>query len=372
VLLAALAGAPTQAGDSDASEILIGQSAALSGANARNGLFYSNGARLYFDAVNRAGGIFGRRLRLISMDDRGWPRLAQANTRKLIVDGGVIALFGYTGATSSKAALPMANQAGVPFFGPRSGIHGQGSYAGNRMLFTVRASQRDELSFLVAQLTAIGLRRLAIIHADDEAGHASIALAAQLLQASGGSLVAGVPMARSQTFGADAEEAADSLLRHRPDAVLIGSDAQSGAAVIHELRRRGYVGPFYGLSHLGPVSFRELLGEDSAGVAVAQTVPFPWRASSAIAAEYRKLAERHGDAVTFVGLEGFLAAKVLCEGLRRAGPQPTRQKLVLALESINDGNYDVGNFSLNFSAANHHGSRYVDMSAISRDGSFLN
>lgn len=353
-------------------EILIGQSVSLTGANARNGRLYSEGAQLHFDAINRAGGILGRRLRLIRLDDHGRPQLARANTRRLVEGGsGIIALFGYSGPLTSKASLPLARAAGVPFFAPRWSSHALLSPADSRILFTLRASRRDELRFLIGRLAAVGLRRITMVHGEDDAGARDVALAAHLLHEAGGRLLAGIELDR-QTSIAEAEEAAAAIMRHRPDAVLLSGDAVSGAAVIRALRQRHYPGPFYGLSHLGPVSFKEMLGEDGPGVALLQTVPFPWHARSAIAVEYRRMAEARGRTPTFIGLEGYLAAKVLCEGLRRAGPQPTRDKLVLALESINEGNYDAGDFPLNFSAASHHGSSYLDMSTISHTGGFLN
>lgn len=371
LLLALLAAALSRHAVAAGDDILIGQSASLSGFNARTGMLYSEGAQLHFDAVNDAGGIFGRRLRVTRLDDRGRPQQARANTRRLIEGGSIVALFGYSGPLTSKASLPLARAAGVPFFAPRWSSHSLLSPADSRILFTLRASRREELRFLARRLTAAGLRRVALVHGGDDAGAHDVALAAQLLHEAGGLLLAGVALER-RAQDEDATETADAVMRHRPDAVLLSGDVVTSAALVRALRRRQYPGLFYGLSHLGPVAFREMLGEDGDGVALLQTVPFPWQARSALAVEYRRIAESRGSAPSFTGLEGYLAAKVLCEGLRRAGPDPTPEKLVRALESINEGNYDAGDFRLNFSAANHHGSSYLDMSAISRAGGFLN
>lgn len=353
-------------------DILIGQSASLSGTPSRNGLLYSEGGRLYFDEVNRRGGILGRRLRLLRLDDRGRPQLALANTRTLLEQQQLIALFGYSGPATSRASLPLAGEAGIPFFAPRSGSYLLQQHAANRMLFTVRANRREEFGFLVSHFASVGMRRVVILHADDSIGDRDVTLITQLLHQSGGQLVAGIPVGRLQSFRTETDETAEAIIQLQPDAVVISGDAAAGAAVIRELRHRRYPIPSYGLSHLGALSFKEMLGKHGVGVALMQTVPFPWQARNALAAEYRKTAEAQGQTPSFVGLEGYLAAKVLCEGLRRAGQRPTREKLVLALESINDSNYDVGGFSLNFSAGSHHGSRYVDISTISSTGEFLN
>lgn len=363
--------APSHAGDAGTQEILLGQSLSLSGRWSRNATLYRQGALLYFDDINAAGGIHGRRIRLLTLDDRSNSQLVRSNTAQLIAAGKILALFGYSGTAPSLAALPLAMRAGVPFFAPRAGsplLHKRGG----RMLFTVRAGHRRELDFLLRQIAGMGLDRVALLHPDDAQGYADVSLAAELLYLYGGNLVAGVPSAGpfAETF--ELEEIADALLRSAPKAILINGDVVSSAAIIRTLRARRYAGVMYAMSQAGGKALAEQLGEMGKGVAVTQTVPFPWRGSARIAVEYREAAKAAGGLPSFVGLEGYIAAKVLCEGLRRSGRQPTREKLVQALESINDRNYDVGGFSINFSASSHDGSQYVDTSAISHSGAFVN
>jgi ABC-type branched-subunit amino acid transport system substrate-binding protein len=113
------------------------------------------------------------------------------------------------------------------------------------------------------------------------------------------------------------------------------------------------------------------LGADGRGVGISQVVPFPWNAGVPVVREYQKLvqAKTGKEAYSFTSLEGFIAAKVMVEGLKRAGREPTRERLVAALETMND--YDVGGFTVTYTPTDHTGSRFVELTAIGKDGSFV-
>ena len=138
------------------------------------------------------------------------------------------------------------------------------------------------------------------------------------------------------------------------------------------MRKSGYLGQFYNVSFVGSKALSDSLGKEGPGVVISQVVPFPWHAATPIVAEYQKVMKKYGiNDLNFSSLEGFVAAKVFTEGLRRAGRDLTRDKLVRSLETINPASFDVGGFNVTFSATNHNGSKYVDMTAIVKDGKFL-
>ncbi len=121
---------------------------------------------------------------------------------------------------------------------------------------------------------------------------------------------------------------------------------------------------------MGTQSTIQALGPDGVGVVVTSVVPFPWSQSLPVAREYRELLKKTGmqETVSFIGLEVFINAKVLVEGLRRAGKDPTRPRFIQALESLRQ--FDVGGFEVNFGKGVRQGSRFVDLTIIGAGGKF--
>ena len=139
----------------DANSITLGQSAALSGPAQELGIEMRLGAQTYFNQINQAGGVFGRQIKLVSLDDGYEPERASANTKKLIGDDKVFALFGYVGTPTSNAALPIFTEARVPFFGAFTGAESLRN-PHNRYIFNVRASYFDETEKIIEQITSVG------------------------------------------------------------------------------------------------------------------------------------------------------------------------------------------------------------------------
>lgn len=350
-------------------QILLGQSATFSGTTAQLGIQFSLGAKVYLDKINAKGGVFGRRIEIRALDDQYDPDLALKNTVQLIEKDRVFGLFGYVGSPTSKAVIPLVSKAKIPFFAPMSG-NGSLRTPFNRLIFNVRASHRDEIEFLLTQLMTMGLKKLAVFYQDDAYGRTGLAGIEEKLREKGGQLLIATPIQRNST---DVSQAADAIMPLRPDAVLLVTTYNSGAALIKSLRAKSYRGQFYSMSFIGSQALLNTLGTEGAGVVISQIVPFPWQASRPIVGEYQKAFTQSGiQSLDFSSLEGFIAAKVLVEGLRRAGRNLTREKFIRALETIQHDNYDMGGFGIQFSATNHEGSKFIDMTAISRDGKFLN
>lgn len=350
-------------------QILLGQSAAFTGPTAQLGIQFSLGAKVYLDKINSKGGVYGRRIEIRALDDQYDPDLALKNTVQLIEKDRVFGLFGYVGSPTSKAVIPLVSKAKIPFFAPMSG-NGSLRTPFNRLIFNIRASHRDEIEFLLTQLMTMGLKNLAVFYQDDAYGRTGLAGIEEKLREKGGRLLVATPVQKNST---DVSEAVAAILPLRPDAVLLVSTYNSSAALIKALRAQSYRGQFYSMSFIGSQALLSTLGTEGAGVVISQIVPFPWQVSRPVVGEYQKAFAQSGiQTLDFSSLEGFIAAKVLVEGLRRAGLNPTREKFIRALETIRHDNYDVGGFGIQFSATNHEGSKFIDMTAISRDGKFLN
>lgn len=349
-------------------KILLGQSAAFSGPAAQLGIQLNAGAKAYFDQVNEQGGIFGRKIEIITADDKYEADLAAANTKKLIEENKVFALFGYVGTPTSNAALPIFSKAKVPFFAPFSGAQSLREPF-NREVFNIRAGYFDETEYLVQKLVNTGLKNIAVFYQNDAYGQAGLAGVERAAKKMNVTLVERVTVERNSV---DVKAAVDKVLPKRPDAIIQISAYSSCAAYIKAMRKSGYLGQFYNVSFVGSQALSDTLGKDGPGVVISQVVPFPWHVPTPIVAEYQKTMKKAGiKDYNFSSLEGFVAAKVFTEGLRRAGRDLTRDKLLRSLETINPASFDNGGFDLTFSPTNHNGSKYVDMTAIIKDGKFL-
>lgn len=348
--------------------ILLGQSAAFSGPAAQLGIQLHSGAKIYFDSINQQGGIFGRKVEIVTADDKYEPALAAENTRHLIQGENVFALFGYVGTPTSNAAMPIFTGARVPFFAPFSGAQSLREPF-NRYIFNIRAGYFEETEHLVDQLVRLGIKNIAVFYQNDAYGQTGLDGVQRALKKRNIPLVATATVERNSV---DVANAVSKLLPKRPDAIIQVTAYASSAAFIKQMHKSGYTGQFQNVSFVGSQALASALGTDGPGVGISQVVPFPWRQSTAIVAEYTKALKKAGvtDA-NFSSLEGYIAAKVFAEGLRRAGPDLTRDRLITALETVNLASYDIG-FPVNFSPTNHNGSTFVDMTVITKNEKFLN
>lgn len=343
--------------------ILLGQSAAFTGAAAQLGIQFHAGAKLYFDQVNAQGGVNQQRLEIAQLDDGYEPDRCAENTAKLINDD-VFALFGYIGTPTSVAALPLATTAQVPFIAPFTGAMGL-RQPFNRMAFHLRASYNDETALIVRNLTNLGINRVAVFYQNDAYGRAGLdgvklALAERKLEP--------VATATVERNTVDVAQAVSVLNAAKPQAVVQISAYKSCAAYIRAARAAGYGGTFYNVSFVGTQALADELGKDGAGVVISQVVPTPYRTTQPVTREFLEAVKKGGNTVqpNFSTMEGYLAAKLFTEGLRRAGARPTRQSFITGMESI--GETSLGGFSVSLSATDHVASSFVELSMLSGDG----
>jgi len=358
----ALVGAPSLRAQSG-NRLVLGQSAAFTGAAAQLGIQFHAGAKLFFDQLNAQGGVNQTRIEIRQLDDGYEPDRCAENTRRLLADD-VFSLFGYIGTPTSVVALPLATQAEVPFFAPFTGAMSLREPF-NRMAFHLRASYNDETELIVRQLTNLGLKRIAVFHQNDAYGRAG--LDGTVLALSKRSLTP-VATATVERNSVDVAQAVATINAARPDAVVQISAYASCAAYIKAARLAGFGGTFYNVSFVGTQALADALGKEGAGVAISQVVPSPYSSSRPITREFLAAITQGGNQVqpNYSSLEGFMAAKLLTEGLRRAGNRITRDTLINGLESIR--NYSMGGFNVSFSPTNHVASGFAELSMIASDG----
>jgi ABC-type branched-subunit amino acid transport system substrate-binding protein len=344
-------------------KLVLGQSAAFSGPAAQLGVQLNKGAKIYFDQVNANGGVNGQDIELRILDDGYEPDRCKANTERFIKDD-VFALFGYVGTPTSLAALPLVNEAKIPFFGPFTGAEALRDPF-SRYVFHLRGSYYDETALIVKQLTTLGLNKIAVFYQNDAYGKAGLEGVNRALKALKLEPVATGTVERNTV---DVAKSVSDIVSKQPNAVVQISAYKSCAAFIREARKAGYGGTFFNVSFVGTQALADELGREGHGIMVSQVMPFPFSTTTPISREYLEAVKKAGGDATanYSSIEGYLAAKVLTEGLRRAGKAPSRDQLIAGLESISNSSF--GGFNVNFGPRNHVASKFVDLSMITEDG----
>lgn len=344
-------------------QIRIGQTAGITGAVAASVQEASDGAILLFDAVNAKGGVNGQKIELLRLDDKFDPKLAVENAKKL-ADQGVVALFLNRGTPHTQGIMPVLAEKGLPLIGPSTGamvLH----EPVHPWVFNVRATYQREAERVIQHLSLIGLDRIAIVQVDDSFGADAVQGALKGLKAVGKQAVA------HEKYNRDKPDFGPIIPK------VVAADAQavlyvgSGTAVVDgmkALRAAGSRAQLVTLSNNASAGFVKSLGEHARGTIVSQVFPYERAVAAPIVKEASDLAKAKGVELTPAMLEGYTAAKVLVEGLRRAGKDPSREGLKKALESFKK--VDLGGLELSYGPNDHSGLDYADLSIVSADGRF--
>lgn len=344
----------------DADTITLAQSGALTGPLAELNKDYLSGATLYFDQMNARGGINGRRIRLLIVDDAYDPAQAADNVRKLVNGGQVFAFFGCFGTGPSQQAIPIASSARIPFFAPYTGADALRQHT--PYVFHLRASYGQEIEKMVEHLANLGVTSIGVVRHADPFGQAGLDAATRALEKRGLTPAVVAPIASS---GADAAETARKIAAANPAAVILVTAGNSSAAFLRALQQTDRHPMLYGLSVISSKQLIRELGDKAHGLVIAQVVPTPFRVDHPIVREYRQAADKAALAYSHTSLEGYIAARTFTEGLRRAGKDLTRERLVAALEEMKD--LDLGGVRVGFSPRRHVGMDFVDLTVVSRD-----
>jgi len=343
-----------------ATKVVFGQSAPLSGANAELGNDIRNGALAYFARVNAAGGVHGRKIELLTIDDANQVPRAEANTKKLVEEDGVFALFGYASATLSRPALPIVAKHGVPFLAPFTGADPMRVF--DKHVYNMRGSYADELEKVVDHFVPLGVKRFSIVYYDDVIGRENHTAVARALKAR--NLEAVSVASFKDRAKPDIEAGVKSVAAGTPDVVILTTLYKASSDFIKLARKSGLPAQMASNSFPGASPLAKELGKDGAGVIVATVVPPPTKRSLPIVQEYQAAIEKQlgKKEHSFTSLESYIGAKVAVEALRRAGPKLTRESFMRALDSMSS--FDTGGYVVGFSPANHNGSSFVELTVI--------
>jgi ABC-type branched-subunit amino acid transport system substrate-binding protein len=342
-----------------ADTIRLGMTNAQSGPAAGLGNGMRAGAQAYFTRINAEGGVHGRSIALIIKDDGYEPARSAANTETLIETDKVFALLGYVGTPTSRAAVPVALRAQVPYLFPFTGAEFLRTPV-KPWVFNIRASYFDETEEMVERMTAdLGIEKIALLLQDDSFGETVKSGLVGALHKRGMQLHT---EARIQRNSLDVNVAVATLLPKQPEAIFFVGTYQQLAAAIAQAKALGSTARFFTVSFIGTENFIAAAGSNGDGVYITQVMPSPHDTSRAIVRSY--LADIAPGDVGYTSLEGYIGAAVFGAALHNAGPQPTRFKLAKALEVLN---IDVGGFKVAFSQNDHQGSDAVFLIEV-RDG----
>jgi ABC-type branched-subunit amino acid transport system substrate-binding protein len=346
------------------SQILVGQTAGFTGLAASGVKEITEGAKLWIDATNAKGGVNGQKIELVSMDDRFDPGLAASNARELIEDRNVVALFLNRGTPHTEAILPLLEKHRVPLIAPSTGamvLH----EPVKKYVFNVRAPYQREAEKAVTHLRALGITRIAVVYADDSFGQDGLEGAGKGFYRAG---FAPTVTIKADRVRPDYKTIVQSLEKSGAQAVVW---IASGTAVVEGIKTLRTAQPgmqVVTLSNNASAGFVKGLGEAGTGVMVTQVFPSERAVAYPMVREAAALAREKKLELSPSMLEGFAAAKVLVEALRRAGPSPTRAKVEAALEGLQK--FDLGGLEISYAPDDHTGMEFADLSIIGTDGKF--
>ena len=364
--LMVFAGAQAMAGDKGVTptEIRLGASAVLSGPLGAQTKEYGVGSRLYFDAVNAEGGVHGRKISYTTLDDGFDVKRAVDNTRKLIEEDGVFMIFHSTGTAQTGAILPLLQETRTIAFGPVTGASAFREKV-NPYLFHVRASYANEARRIISQLKQTGISRIAVFYLDDGLGKT---LQAELRLAASAENMSFVAEIKGDPAKPDFKAAAATTEQAKPQAVIVATAGANFPNYIKAVQQTGAKPGFYGFSVASVDVINRELKQDARGIVLTQIMPSLRNTTIPAVAEYLKLLrEKSPDARPSASqFEGFIHAKLLVEGLRRAGRPLSTDSFIKAMEGA--GDISFGRFAAKYSPQSHNGSTYVEMAIIDNEG----
>ena len=369
VLLLVLLIAEIRAEESGISDqrILFGQSAAFSGPAKELGKNMRIGIEAAFQEANTQGGVHGRQLILLSLDDAYEPEAAIANTQRLIEKEGVFALIGAVGTPTSRSATPIAEDAGVPYIAPFTGAAFLRESKWQNVI-NLRASYNQETEAMVARLTTdLGIERIAVMYQDDSFGRAGYRGVRQALERRSMEPVTIGVYPRNTTA---VKTGLLNLHSANPDAVILIGAYQPVATLIAWARHTGLDPVFMTISFVGSNALAKELGRAGAGVFVTQVVPFPTNDIPRVGIAYRRALATYAPEATpgFVSYEGYLAGRLAIAALERCGREVDRAGFLKSLRSTDT--IDLDGFELLYGENDNQGSDAVFLTVIGTDGSY--
>lgn len=348
-----------------AAQVVVGQVAPLSGLEAAQGRAYALGMQLYFNQVNRSGGINGHTFALARRDDNGRPEETVSATRALLAEDRPMVLAGFFGSRNISELLStgMLEKERIALVGYRTTeLRPQ-----NAQLYNVRATLRDELHKLTDHLATVGITRLGLFYEDGPGTPALLEAAAEAATRAHATIEtrASYPAGTARTA-----QAVDQFVKTPPQAILMVASGAAAAAFIEQYRSAGGGAQLFAHSGADIEQLSKRLSEEQMqGVAIAQVTPNPYRISTRVGKEFNDIIAKAPALevpVSYSMIEGFITAKVIAEAVRRQGARPTREGTQHALDAMDS--YDAGGYLVGFRPNQHNGSHFVELSIVSSAG----
>ena len=314
---------------------LLAQSLPLKGPSGHIGERFALGIDTVLRDLNNRGGIAGRPVKIWRIDDGYEPENTLRNSRLFAAEPEVLALFGFFGTPTSKAALPIAKKAGLTLVAPLTGASSLRA-KGQIGVLHFRASYAEEARRIVDHLVNDGFVRIAVAYQDDAYGKDVLASTLEALKTHNLSSVSTAALPRNST---ETTQAADTLVKSKPDALIVISLSKTMASLVNNLHRNNSRPQLMTISPTGTKAlFRDLPQAAAFGVGVTQVVPFPWDARHPDVASYQRLLRQQQQDVEvevdfdFYSLEGFMAARWLVQAMETVAPEITRDRLMNELK----------------------------------------
>ena len=344
-------------------EILIGHDVDLTGTIAVRMKPLVHAADAYIEKVNKAGGVHGRKITIVRTDSVNKPDKTKTNLKTLVEEKKVFAMWGISGTGNVSAALPYLEERKVPLIGSTSGA--EVFYAKTHpMLINLKASYGEEIRRMANHLKDTYTRRIGFIYLDNGFGREALK-SAQAAAKEFDLEVVGISAFKED--GSDIAQAVAPIAKAAPPAVLLLTLSGPAPKVVDEYLKTGVRTQFFALSIVASDALYKSIGDKSRGMIVTQIVPFPWDRTIPIVREYQELMKSKGvNDFSPAGMEGYIMAKGLVEGLQAAGRNLTRESLLGAFERMQEK--DLGGVKLAFSPTNHNGSKHVEITMIGREG----
>lgn len=347
--------------------IPVGRTLALSGPLTPYGVAKKAGGEAYIERVNREGGIRGRKIRLITEDDRYDPAETVKAIRKLD-KLNVVAMLGIFGVPPVAAALPLVEELKLPAVGLTSGAAVVRTPV-KRYAFPVRASYADEAATMARHFTSVGLTRVAVVRQQNPFGNSVADTMIEALAKAGLKPVADIPY---KNDGSDVKDVIVKLAKLEQVNVVFFAMQSVVAVPLLSQMRDGDVqtgADVFAISAVDTTVLANALKDKARGVAIAQIVPLTQQTLPVVRDYLRDLKSIDGATPSFYGLEAYVEARVMVEAMRRVSGPLTRESLVTALESL--GSYDVGGMTVTYGPGRREGSHFVDLTMVSRGGALV-
>jgi branched-chain amino acid transport system substrate-binding protein len=347
--------------------LTLGMSVALTGPSKELGRQMKLGVETALAVANEAGGIAGRKLELVALDDGYEPARTKEAMKDLVEVKKVFAIVGNVGTPTAEVAVPYANEKKTLFFGAFTGAGLLRKDPPDRYVFNYRASYAEETATVVRWLVEVKKIRpaeIAVFAQQDSFGDAGFAGVAKALRNYGRAPdeILRVGYKRNTL---ELQEAVDGILKNRKTvkAIVTVAPYRPAAKFVEEIKRQLPDVIFSNVSFVGATAFademRQLGGKFASGVIVTQVVP-PIDSNATSVIGYRNALQKYfpGEKPDFVSLEGYIVGTLFVEGLRRAGPNLTTDRVIEALEGIHDLDLGIGT-KLSFGPSEHQASHKV-------------